>query len=95
MQERDFSRLQRARNPMPAEVEQALAQRGLAEAFARRPPYQQNDYLGWIERAKRAATRQRRLEQMLQELEAGNVYMKMDYRPRVETLKGSKGAKTR
>ncbi len=51
-------------------------------AYQARPPYQRNDYVGWITRAKRDDTRSRRLEQMLTELEAGNRYMKMRWRSR-------------
>jgi uncharacterized protein YdeI (YjbR/CyaY-like superfamily) len=76
------SRLKRALQPMPPDVRRALVGRGLREAYGARPPYQRNDYLAWIGRAKREATRERRLEQMLQELEAGDVYMKMDWSPR-------------
>jgi len=72
-----LSRLQRPRNPMPDFVARALAEKGMAEAFASRPAYQQNDYLGWIARAKRPATREKRLRQMLDELVRGGVYMKM------------------
>jgi hypothetical protein len=36
---------------------------------------------GWIGRAKRSSTRQKRLEQMLEELKRGDRYMKMRYRP--------------
>jgi hypothetical protein len=49
-------------------------------AYRARPAYQQNDYLGWINRAKLPATRDRRLQQMLEELEDGTLYMKMRYR---------------
>ena len=66
---------------MPDYVEEALADRGLMEAYRERPPYQQNDYVGWIDRAKREETRARRLAQMLDELDAGGVYMKMEWRP--------------
>jgi uncharacterized protein YdeI (YjbR/CyaY-like superfamily) len=66
---------------MPDYIGQALVERGLVEAYRERPPYQQNDYLGWIDRAKREETRMRRLEQMLDELDAGDVYMKMEWRP--------------
>lgn len=76
----DLSRLKRAINPMPDAVRQALEERGLMEDFEARPPYQRNDYLGWIGRAKRAETRERRLQQMLDELAAGDRYMKMAYR---------------
>ena len=62
---------------MPGYVIQALEERGLKEAFFNRPPYQQNDYIGWIERAKRQDTKYKRLAQMLDELETGGVYMKM------------------
>jgi uncharacterized protein YdeI (YjbR/CyaY-like superfamily) len=51
------------------------------DAYDRRPPYQRNDYLGWILRAKRQETKEKRLAQMLDELQAGTEYMKMDWRP--------------
>ena len=69
--------LKRARNPMPASVEAALNEHGLMAAYRARPPYQQNDYLGWISRAKREATRQKRVDQMLAELRDGTKYMNM------------------
>ena len=75
------SRLSRPIQPMPSVVEDALAESGLMDAYRTRPDYQQNDYLGWINRAKRPETRERRLLQMLSELERGDVYMKMDWRP--------------
>ncbi|WP_428994381.1 YdeI/OmpD-associated family protein [Enorma massiliensis] len=53
----------------------------------RRPPYQRNDYISWIERPKREATRQTHLAQMLDELRAGNRYKGMPWpdtaRPKV------------
>ena len=76
----DFSRLKRPKHEMPDDVRRALAARGLTDAYAQRPAYQQNDYLGWIVHAKRDETRRRRLQQMLDELAAGDVYMKMSYR---------------
>ena len=71
--------LRRARNPMPDDVRDALISRGLKDAYDARPAYQRNDYLGWIGRAKRPDTRERRLLQMLDELERGDVYMNMDW----------------
>ena len=50
------------------------------EAYRARPPYQQNDYISWITRAKRPETQEKRLNQMLDELEKGDVYMKMNWR---------------
>ncbi len=73
--------LKRPLQQMPDYVREALAARGLTAAYEARPPYQRNDYLGWIARAKREETRRRRLLQMLDELEAGGVYMKMAWRP--------------
>lgn len=75
----DFSRLKRPRYPMPDFVRKALDERGLMEAYHKRPPYQQNDYIGWINRAKRRETKEKRLRQMLEELERGGVYMKMKH----------------
>ncbi|MDH3540782.1 MAG: YdeI/OmpD-associated family protein [Acidimicrobiia bacterium] len=72
----------RPRHPMPTDVRRALEDAGLMAAYDDRPPYQRNDYLGWITRAKRDDTRRRRIEQMLAELVAGDVYMKMEWRGR-------------
>jgi hypothetical protein len=77
-----YSRLKRPRNPMPDYVRESLIIRGLMDAYLERPAYQQNDYIGWITRAKRQDTKERRLAQMLEELEGGDKYMKMTYRPR-------------
>jgi uncharacterized protein YdeI (YjbR/CyaY-like superfamily) len=65
---------------MPDFVKTALLETGLMEAYLKRPPYQRNDYLSWIARARQEETQQKRLQQMLDEVEAGNRYMKMEYR---------------
>lgn len=70
----------RERYPMPPEVEQRLLSESLMDAYAKRPPYQRNDYLGWIRRAKRPETREKRVQQMLTELRDGHVYMRMRYK---------------
>ena len=75
----DRSRLTRTIHPMPDDVRAALDQRKLGHAYRERPPYQQNDYISWITRAKLPATRARRLAQMLDELESGEVYMHMNW----------------
>ena len=79
------SRLKRERHPIPAFVRRALRDNELMSAYRARPPYQQNDYVGWITRAKRPETQEKRLAQMLEELARGNVYMKMAWRPRSTT----------
>lgn len=69
--------LTRTKNRMPEIVRQALEEKQLMAAYLDRPAYQQNDYLGWISRAKRGETVQKRLNQMLDELERGGIYMNM------------------
>ncbi|MDH3263194.1 MAG: YdeI/OmpD-associated family protein [Paracoccaceae bacterium] len=76
-----MSSLKRPLQPMPPEVAEALAKAGLRAAYDARPPYQRNDYLAWIARARRLETRARRLAQMLDELGRGDVYMNMDWPP--------------
>lgn len=78
---RQSSRLTRPQNPMPGFVRDALISSGLMEAYENRPAYQRNDYLGWIDSAKRLETKEKRLNQMLRELEIGGVYMNMEHRP--------------
>ncbi|WP_196260195.1 YdeI/OmpD-associated family protein [Pelagibacterium limicola] len=72
--------LTRATNPMPSDIAALLDKRGLRTAYDARPAYQRNDYLGWIGGAKRPETRRKRLDQMLDELERGGVYMNMVWR---------------
>jgi uncharacterized protein YdeI (YjbR/CyaY-like superfamily) len=51
------------------------------ERYRERPPYQRNDYLMWINKAKLKATKQKRLAQMLAELKSGDAYMRIAWRP--------------
>ena len=66
---------------MPDFVADALVERGLVEAYQRRPAAQQQHYVRRIERAVRTTTIQKRLDQMLDELE-GDLYMKRPWLPR-------------
>ena len=77
----DTSRLTRDIQTMPENVRDALESRNLMAAYEERPAYQRNDYLAWIDRARRPETRQKRLEQMLEELTKGGVYMGMRHNP--------------
>jgi uncharacterized protein YdeI (YjbR/CyaY-like superfamily) len=81
-----ISRMKRPIYPMPDDVKEALKGKELMRAYRDRPMYQQNDYIGWIGRAKLPATRLKRLEQMLAELKAGDKYMKMEYNPKRKML---------
>jgi uncharacterized Zn finger protein len=74
--------LKRLVYPMPAYVREKLTNSALMEVYEQRPPYQQNDYVAWISRAKLPVTREERLSQMLHELRAGDLYMGMRYHPR-------------
>ncbi len=78
----DTKNLKRDIQPMPEFVANSLRNANLDQAYLSRPAYQRNDYLAWINRAVRDATKQKRLDQMLSELKAGNVYMKMKWNPR-------------
>jgi uncharacterized protein YdeI (YjbR/CyaY-like superfamily) len=66
---------------MPADVRAALAKGGVTKAYAARPHYQRNDYVGWITRSKLSATRTKRIKQMITELRQGGVYMGMKHAP--------------
>ena len=68
-------------NELPAFIREALESRGLLEAFARRSVAQRDHYVRRILRAVRSATAEKRLEQMLAEVE-GDLYMKRPWRPR-------------
>lgn len=77
-----ITRQRRPRYPMPVFIRYALLERGLMEKYHDRPPYQQNDYIGWITHSKGMETQGKRLAQMLDELELGNKYMNMPHHPR-------------
>lgn len=72
-------KLTRERQPMPEFVREAIKARGLVDKYEARPAYQRNDYLMWINGAKREGTKRTRLGQMLDELESGGVYMRMKW----------------
>ena len=66
---------------IPDDVRKALEENDLIKAYDERPAYQRNDYIGWILRAKRSETREKRIRQMLIELKEGGVYMNMPHPP--------------
>ena len=69
----------RERHPMPDDVMEVLKSEKVLADFEARPAYQRNDYVGWITRAARDETRQKRIAQMIDELHKGGVYMKMEH----------------
>lgn len=76
---KEVSKLKRPQYPMPVFIKKALTESKTMEAYKARPPYQRNDYIGWITRAKQEETKKKRMEQMLEELKRGDRYMKMCY----------------
>ncbi len=64
---------------MPDELLAELDKRGLLGSYRARPFYQRNDYLAWIGRAKQSETRRKRIDQMLDELDVGGLYMGMEH----------------
>ena len=76
---KDSSSLKRPLYPMPDYVRMELEKYNLMDTYYERPPYQRNDYIGWITRAKRQETKLKRLNQMINELADGGLYMKMKY----------------
>ena len=70
----------RERHHMPSDIAAALKSSGLRADYNARPAYQRNDYIGWINRAKKPETRIKRLEQMLTELTQGGIYMGMEHK---------------
>lgn len=79
---RHKGRLKRDLHIMPDFMRRALEDGGAMDLYAARPAYQQNDYIWWISSAKREATKAKRLEQMLEELRKGDVYMGMRWKPK-------------
>lgn len=67
----------RPRHSMPADVDERLRSSGVLTSYDKRPAYQRNDYLIWIDEAKKPETREKRIRQMIDELKCGDVYMKM------------------
>jgi uncharacterized protein YdeI (YjbR/CyaY-like superfamily) len=62
---------------MPDDIKDSLIRAKVLTDYEARPAYQRNDYIGWIIRAAKQETRNKRIEQMLAELKLGGVYMKM------------------
>jgi hypothetical protein len=88
--------LTRTRHKMPDYIRNALNERKLVDAYHARPDYQQNDYIGslCVIRAKHDETKQKRLAQMLDELEGGNLYMNMSWTKSHTRQPRSKSTKT-
>lgn len=74
--------IKRPLHEIPSYISEALKAEGMENAYWARPPYQRNDYIGWITRAKRQETIDKRLNQMLEELRSGTSYMGMKYNAR-------------
>jgi uncharacterized protein YdeI (YjbR/CyaY-like superfamily) len=73
--------LKRPLAEMPDILRAELEAAGLMPAFEQRPPYQRNDYLHWIARGGHPETRRKRVDQMIDELTNGGIYMGMPHPP--------------
>jgi uncharacterized protein YdeI (YjbR/CyaY-like superfamily) len=60
--------------PMTGKVRAALDKHQLMDAYRARPSYQQHEYLKWIAAASGEVTRQKRLDQMIEELKDGGKF---------------------
>lgn len=76
--------MKRQKYDMPKYIEEQLLSHGVMDDYMQRPFYQRNDYIGWIERAKREETKNKRIKQMLEELKIGGIYMKMNHPPSIK-----------
>lgn len=54
--------LKRQIHPMPDYVKRAIEERGLMDDYEKRPAYQKNDYIGWINQAMLKETKEKRLK---------------------------------
>jgi len=66
---------------MPGFVKSALVARELMDAYIARPDYQKTEYMQWIDKAPLMTGKRKRLDQMLDELEKGNMYMGNPWQP--------------
>src|SRR4051812_43556158 len=60
--------------PMPGQVKGALAKRNLLDTYIARPQYQKDDYLKWVAAAAGPTEKQKRIDQLVDEIEKGNVF---------------------
>lgn len=71
--------IKRKNQVLPAFIKNELVKQKVYESYTQRPPYQQRDYISWIERAKQAGTKLRRLQIMVTDLKTG-IYMNDKYK---------------
>ena len=76
---KNYTGLERTKPAMPGFVKRALKKRGLLEKYKKRPDYQKEGYLDWINEAKIKDLQHERLNQMFDELEKGGLYLGEEY----------------
>lgn len=59
---------------IPDDLKQALSSMRLHSQFSRRPKSQQKGYLKWIQQAENHQVRAKRIEQVVKEVDFGNIY---------------------
>ena len=68
------SNLRRELNPMEDFIKDRLVKDEVLDKYNERPAYQRSQYIDWITSAKREATKEKRLNQMIDELKAGDSF---------------------
>src|SRR5215210_5083554 len=67
--------------PMPGNVRGALQKQKLMDTYLARPEYQKTDYLKWIATAAGPSEKQKRIDQMVDELQKGGVFKGEQWTP--------------
>ena len=74
--------LARPHLPLPADVRHALVGHGVLGAFKERSPYQQDDHIARVNRARVVESRVARVMELVAELQHGDPFMRTAWRAR-------------
>lgn len=66
--------LKRELNPIQDFIKERLVRENVLDKYNERPAYQRSQYIDWITSAKRETTKENRLNQMIDELKAGDSF---------------------
>lgn len=66
--------LKRELNPIQDFIRERLVRENVLDKYNERPAYQRSQYIDWITSAKRETTKENRLNQMIDELKAGDSF---------------------
>lgn len=63
-------------------IKDRLVKENVLDKYNKRPAYQRNQYIDWITSAKRETTKEKRLNQMIDELKVGDSFRGEKYNPK-------------